>query len=95
MESYMSRTLKVAAALLFAAGMSLSTDQVTATATTAHTYKNCTDLHRAYRHGVGKVGAHDHVTSGKPVTNFTRSNALYAANKKSDRDHDGIACEAR
>jgi hypothetical protein len=26
-----------------------------------------------YRHGVGKVGAHDK-TSGTPVTNFTRSN---------------------
>ncbi|MBB4764631.1 excalibur calcium-binding domain-containing protein [Amorphoplanes digitatis] len=31
----------------------------------------------------------------KKVTNFKVSNALYKANKKSDRDKDGIACEKR
>ncbi|SHG07472.1 Excalibur calcium-binding domain-containing protein [Jatrophihabitans endophyticus] len=62
----------------------------------AKTYKNCTALHAKYPHGVGKKGAHDVVRGKtKPVTNFTRSNALYRANKKSDRDHDGVACEAR
>jgi hypothetical protein len=28
------------------------------------------------------------------VTTFKRSTPLYNANTKSDRDHDGIACEA-
>ena len=60
----------------------------------ARTFKNCTAMHKVYKHGVGKPGAHDK-TSGTPVTNFKRSNALYRANKKSDRDHDGIACEQR
>jgi hypothetical protein len=60
----------------------------------ARSFQNCTAMHKTYKHGVGKSGAHDH-TSGKPVTNFKRSNALYKANKKSDRDHDGIACEQR
>ena len=59
-------------------------------------YKNCTQLNKKYPHGVGKVGARDH-TTGVPVTNFKRSNNLYAVamkfNKGLDRDHDGIACE--
>ncbi len=29
------------------------------------------------------------------MTTFKRSSALYKANRKSDRDHDGIACEQR
>ena len=41
----------------------------------------------------GKPGAKDK-TSGTPVTTFKRSTPLYNANTKSDRDHDGIACEA-
>ncbi len=55
-------------------------------------YSNCAKLNKKYPHGVGKKGARDH-TSGTPVTNFTRSNTVYAANKARDRDKDGIACE--
>ncbi|CAN5536795.1 hypothetical protein BH09ACT4_BH09ACT4_25750 [soil metagenome] len=74
------------------AGASLSAS----TATTATTYKNCTALNKKYPHGVGKPGAHDKVSgSTKPVTNFKVSASLYSANKKSDRDHDGVACEKR
>jgi hypothetical protein len=58
------------------------------------TYKNCTALNKAYPHGVGRNGARDK-TSGTPVTNFKVSNSLYAANRGSDRDGDGIACEKR
>jgi hypothetical protein len=62
----------------------------------AKTYANCTALNKKYPHGVGKPGAHDHVKgSTKPVTNFTVSSSLYKANKKSDRDGDGVACEKR
>jgi hypothetical protein len=62
-----------------------------ALAATPH-YSNCSQLNRAYPHGVGKPGAHDH-TSGTPVTTFKRSTALYRANASKDRDGDGIACE--
>ena len=55
-------------------------------------FRNCTAMHVKYRHGVGKVGAHDK-TTGVPVTNFYRSNRLYYLNRGLDRDHDGIACE--
>ena len=63
-----------------------------ADAAPARHFANCTELNRAYAHGVGKPGARDS-TSGKPVTTFLRSAALYAANSGSDRDKDGIACE--
>jgi hypothetical protein len=55
-------------------------------------YKNCTALNKVYKHGVGRTNAKDR-TSGKPVRNFTRNNAVYNLNTKSDRDKDGIACE--
>lgn len=57
-------------------------------------FKNCKQMNKTYKHGVGKPGARDR-TSGEPVTNFKRSKKIYAANKKSDRDKDGIACEKR
>jgi len=65
-----------------------------ATTTPARHFQNCTAMHRVYPHGVGRLYAHDR-TSGTPVTNFKRSDALYSANQSSDRDHDHIACEAR
>jgi hypothetical protein len=65
-------------------------------------WQNCTHVHTKYRHGVGKVGAHDR-TTGTPVTTFYRSTRLYnsamsynsARGYNLDRDHDGIACEKR
>lgn len=59
--------------------------------------KNCTQLNKKYPHGVGKNNAVDSVSRGKRVTNFKRSNSLYATamnyNRGLDRDKDGIACE--
>lgn len=66
-------------------------------------YKSCAALQKDYPHGVGKSGAKDK-TSGKPVTTFKVSSALYAANDGRtastgeydlDRDNDGVACEKR
>lgn len=60
------------------------------------TFKNCTELNKKYKHGVGRKGAKDKVKgSTKRVTTFYVNTALYNANKKSDRDKDGIACEKR
>ena len=62
----------------------------------AHVFANCTALNRTYPHGVGRKGATDHVSgASKRVTNFAVNTAVYNANKKSDRDKDGIACEKR
>lgn len=55
-------------------------------------FANCTALNKVYPHGVGLKNAHDH-TSGTPVTNFARKPLVYKANKESDGDGDGIACE--
>lgn len=73
---------------LVGAGLAMPADAA------AKHYANCTAMHKAYPHGVGKKGAKDK-TSGARVTTFKVSNSLYAANKGSDRDHDGIACEKR
>jgi hypothetical protein len=56
-------------------------------------FANCDAMHRVYPHGVGRPGARDR-TSGTPVTSFKRSAPLYNANRGSDRDGDGIACES-
>lgn len=62
-------------------------------------YANCTHLNARYRHGLGRLGAHDKTTSGRPVTTFKRSTRLYNVamkyNRGLDRDRDGIACERR
>ena len=57
-------------------------------------YANCTKLNKDYKHGVGEPGAKDHVSGHtQKVKNFYVSQGLYNANKGSDRDGDGIACE--
>lgn len=64
-------------------------------------YKNCTMFNKKFPHGVGRLGARDRAMNGRvssdPVTNFRRSNPIYAAamahNKGLDRDRDKIACE--
>lgn len=60
-------------------------------------FKNCRAFNKRYPHGVGRVGAHDHRSSGRPVTNFKRSNRIYGLvlkyHRGLDSDHDGIACE--
>ncbi|MFT4010450.1 MAG: excalibur calcium-binding domain-containing protein [Nocardioidaceae bacterium] len=86
--------LKKLGVVACAATLAIAGTAGVAEAKPAKTYKNCTALNKAYPHGVGLPGAHDH-TSGKPVTTFKRSKALYNANSKSDRDKDGIACEKR
>jgi hypothetical protein len=64
----------------------------TATAAVPKWAKNCEAVNKRYPHGVGRVGARDK-TTGDPVTNFKRSNALYEIAKGRDRDKDKIACE--
>lgn len=57
----------------------------------AKVFKNCTELNLIYPGGVALPGA---VNAGGQTSKEPKYNkALYAANKKSDRDGDGIACE--
>jgi hypothetical protein len=80
--------------LLLATIVAASANAITRPAWT----KNCTALNKKYRHGVGKLHAHDR-TSGTRVTTFRRSTRLYNTamhwNKRLDADKDGIACEKR
>lgn len=56
------------------------------------TYKNCTELNKAYKGGVARAS---NITNkgGKTYYKPYVSKALYDANKKMDRDKDFIACE--
>lgn len=54
-------------------------------------FKNCTELNMAYPGGVALPGAVNAGGITKKVPKYNK--ALYVANKKSDRDKDGIACE--
>ena len=57
----------------------------------AKVFKNCTGLNKVYPGGVALPGAVNSGGNTKKVPNYNK--ALYLANKKSDRDNDGIACE--
>ena len=80
-------------------GAAIAATPTVVTPTKAKVFSNCTKMHKVYPHGVGKSSkVRDRNTRGKvvsnPVTNFKVSKAIYLANTKSDRDKDGIACEA-
>ncbi|KLV28385.1 excalibur domain-containing protein [Niallia circulans] len=55
-------------------------------------YKNCTALNKDYKGGVAKSKSTKN-KGGKTKYKPYVSKALYDANKKMDRDKDGIACE--
>lgn len=54
-------------------------------------FKNCTELNKVYPGGVALPGAINAGGTTKKEPKYNK--ALYIANKKSDRDKDGIACE--
>ena len=57
----------------------------------AKVFKNCTELNKVYPGGVALPGAINSGGLTKKEPKYDK--ALYNANKKSDRDKDGIACE--
>ena len=57
----------------------------------AKKFKNCTELNKVYPGGVALPGAVNAGGATKKEPKYDK--ALYKANKKSDRDGDGIACE--
>jgi hypothetical protein len=91
-----ARRTVTAAVLITACAVGLTSTASPALA--AVSYKNCTELHRSYPHGIGKAGAKDK-TTGKPVTTFKKDtkgyNLAIKKNRDLDRDKDGIACEKR
>jgi hypothetical protein len=79
------RKLLISALIL---GFSLSSTSANAA---AKVFKNCTELNKVYPGGVALPGAVNAGGETKKEPKYDK--ALYAANKKSDRDKDGIACE--
>ena len=57
----------------------------------AKKFKNCTELNKVYPGGVALPGAVNAGGATKKEPKYDKG--LYTANKKSDRDGDGIACE--
>jgi hypothetical protein len=57
----------------------------------AKVFKNCTELNKVYPGGVALPGALNKGGATKLTPKYDMK--LYTANKKSDRDKDGIACE--
>ena len=57
----------------------------------AKQFKNCTELNKVYPGGVALPGAVNAGGATKKEPKYDK--ALYTANKSSDRDKDGIACE--
>jgi uncharacterized protein YceK len=100
MEGFMKHLLLLAvvlASMSGCAGMSSagsSSNDNASTKTSAHKYTSCASLNKKYPRGVGTKGAKDE-THGtrRPTTNYKVSSSVYKANKRLDRDDDGIACE--
>lgn len=95
-RSTLSRRL-LSGALVAVTALGLTSSlATTADAAPAKKYDNCTALNKDYPAGVGLPGAADRTNGkakNKPVTNFTRSKAVYTRNTHLDRDKDKIACE--
>lgn len=78
-------------AFVFAISVFLGVSLSSSSNAAVKVFKNCTEMNKVYPGGIAKVGA---VNQGAATKNEPKyDNALYAANKKSDRDGDGIACE--
>ena len=98
---FLAVTAALAAVVVAAIVLSVASAPA-ATSAIPYLWQNCTHVHTKYRHGVGKVGAHDR-TTGTPVTTFYRSTRIYniamsynaQRGYNLDRDKDGIACEKR
>lgn len=71
--------------------LSLALSATPSSQAAAKVFKNCTELNKVYPGGVALPGAIN--AGGKTKKEPKYDKALYNANKKSDRDKDGIACE--
>ena len=86
--------LAVLAAAAAGVGPALTAAAAGPTPAAARHFPNCTAMHRVYKGGVARPGAHDKRAHGGHARYQPKvSLSLYNANKSSDRDHDGIACE--
>jgi hypothetical protein len=85
MEAIMKRWIVLSLSIL------LSLTAVPNVNAAAKVFKNCTELNMKYPGGVALPGAVNKGGATKLEPKYSKK--LYKANKKSDRDKDGIACE--
>ena len=78
---------KMTASIAIAVGLSV----IPISQASAKVFKNCTELNKIYPGGVALPGAVNVGGTTKLTPKYDKK--LYTANKKSDRDKDGIACE--
>ena len=86
------KNLVIATALATATILIVSSAGLAAPFVQATAYKNCTELRKTYPGGVAK-SKYSTNQGGKIKKTPKVSAKVYAANKKMDRDGDGIACE--
>lgn len=88
----MKKVLAVLLAFTIAIGFSSNSVHVEAASPKVVAYKNCTELNKVYKGGVARSASVKNI-GGKTKYKPFVSQAIYDANKKSDRDKDLIACE--
>jgi hypothetical protein len=82
--------LGLVATAAIATPLALAAAPANAAAPTPRQYANCTEMHKVYTHGVARtLAASRHDGHGAPVRPV-----VYSMNSGSDRDRDGVACEA-
>lgn len=81
--------MKKLAITILVLGLTISFNPISNAA--AKKFKNCKELNKVYPGGVALPGAVNAGGATKKEPKYDK--ALYTANKKSDRDGDGIACE--
>lgn len=88
----MKRILTGLLSLFLVISFSFNSIQVEAASPKVVAFANCKELNKVYPGGVARSAAVKNV-GGKTKYKPFVSQALYDANKKSDRDKDFIACE--
>ena len=88
----MKRIITVVLSLLIAVSFSFSPIHVDAANPKVVEFANCKELNKVYKGGVARSASIKN-KGGKTKYKPFVSQAIYDANKKSDRDKDFIACE--
>lgn len=88
----MKKTISICIATGLLLTLSIGTMSTVNAESKVKTYKNCTELNKDYKGGVA-LSSSTKNKGGKTKYKPYLSKELYNANKKSDRDNDGIACE--
>ncbi|WP_438319093.1 excalibur calcium-binding domain-containing protein [Sporosarcina sp. FA9] len=88
----MKRVTTVLLSILIAISFTFNSTQVEAASPKAQVFANCKEMNKVYKGGVARSAGVKNKGGKTKYAPFV-SQAIYDANKKSDRDKDLIACE--